>query len=135
MNKKRVLLAGLAAGVFWIVVDFGIHGVILSKTYEPLVASGVINGPPNWFLPAVVLANLWIGLTLAFLYAALRGPLGAGPATALKIGFCVFIFYIPVFVTQVSFYKLGALVNTWSLAGGVVQTLGASLIAGWLYKE
>ncbi len=135
MNRNRVIVAGLAAGVVWTAIDFAIHGGILAQTYEALVASGAINAPPGWFLPLVVLANLWVGFTLAFIYASVRSTLGPGPGTALRIGFCVFIFYIPVLITQVAFYKLGTTVHLWSVIGGLAQTLGATLVAGWLYKE
>jgi len=136
MNRNRVIISGLAAGVFWTVVDFAVHGGILAGSYLKLGQAGVINAEPAIpFLPLLVVANLIVGLVIAFLYAAARPRLGPGPKTALCIGLCVFLVLIPPTLSQMAWFKLTPDINTWTVIGGLIQTFGASLVAGWLYRE
>jgi hypothetical protein len=136
MNRNRMLLAGLAAGVFWIVVDFVGHGAILGPTYQELGQMGVINTDPAIpFLPLLVIANLLIGIGLAWTYASVRPRLGAGPKTALMIGLVVFLILIPPNLSQMAWSKVTDAVKWGSVLISLIQAFGASFIAGWLYKE
>ncbi|MBI3993179.1 MAG: hypothetical protein HY342_07880 [Candidatus Lambdaproteobacteria bacterium] len=136
MNRNRIILAGLAAGILWIVIDFVGHGTMLMNTYAKLGAEGIIHAEPQIpFLPLLLIANLAIGLALACLYAAVRPRLGPGPKTALLIGLAVFLVLIPPNLSQAAWSKMTIDVKSWSFVIAAVQAFGASLLAGWLYKE
>jgi len=136
MNRKRILLAGLAAGVLWIVVDVIGHGMILMGSYRVLGEQGVIHSDPGGlFLPLLLLADLAIGIALAWSYAAVCPRLGPGPRTALCIALVAFLILIPPNLSQAAWTRMSLDVKTGSFLIAFVQAFGASLLAGWLYKE
>jgi hypothetical protein len=136
MNRNRVILGGIAAAVLWIAVDFIGHGLILGESYRALGAQGVIHSEPQIpFLPLLMLANLAIGIGIAWLYAAVRPRLGAGPKTALLIGLVVYLVLIPPNLSQSAWTLMTADVKGLSYVIAAVQAFGASLLAGWLYQE
>ena len=57
MNRNRILIGGLAAGVFFVVCDFIGHGMILQGAYMALGQEGKIHVEPQIpFLPLLVLS-------------------------------------------------------------------------------
>jgi len=136
MNRNRILIAGLAAGVFWVLVDFVGHGVILRDAYMELGQQGVLNSEPAIpFLPLLIIANLIIGIASAWTYAAVRPRLGAGPKTALMVGLVIFIILIPPNLSQMAWSKFTPMIMWMSVLIAAIHAFGGSLIAGWLYKE
>ena len=109
------------------------------NTYRVVMAAsgaGFIHAEPAIpFLPLLTLANLAIGIALAWLYAAVRPRLGPGPMTALLIGLVVFLILIASNLSQTAWSKVPDLVKGVSFVIAAVQAFGASLVAGWLYKE
>ena len=136
MNRNRVLIAGLATGVFWVIVDFAGHGVILGNAYRELGQQGAINAEPAIpFLPLLVIANLVIGIAAAWTYAAVRPRLGAGPKTALMLGLVIFLILIPPNLSQMAWFKVTDAIKWGSVLIAAIHAFGGTLIAGWLYKE
>ena len=136
MNWRRILLAGVAAGIFFSAVDFIGYGLILGDAYMRLTESGVILAEPRFvFLPLAFLLAFAIGIGLSFTYAAMRTRLGAGPNTALALGLVAFLLLLPSELFHGAWTHMTPEVVWGSVAVQACRAFGSSLVAGWLYRE
>jgi len=140
LNRKRVYLGALAGGVVWSIWSLLINGLVLGARYEAAHAAGTLLRTPRytvggflgfWFLLLFVLSAI-----LSWLYAVARGPLGAGPKTALQLGIVIgFAAAVPLSWSLVNWVPVERFIPLWwmlDLWGGAVL---ASVVAGWLYKD
>jgi hypothetical protein len=85
INRTRVLLGGLVAGVIINIFEFVLNGVIITKDMEDaLRALGRQLG-----MGELAMFTVWafmVGVFAVWLYAAIRPRYGAGPKTALCAG-------------------------------------------------
>jgi len=137
LNTARVWIGGIAGGVVW-----SIWSLLMGMKTMPLLTAAQNAG---FFLkvPRYPLFSLqWIlllfvmSILVAYLYAASRNTLGAGPRTALKVGMVVgFCAGVPGNFAQAAWsplpreLPLGWMLDLW---GGAIL---AALVAGFLYKE
>lgn len=137
MNTKRVVIAGIGAGVVVFIVDCIANAVVLRDRYPILVKAGVFLEQPRLpFLPLWTLVMLGLGFGLAWLYASVRPRLGPGPKTAATLGFVVgLMIYLPSNLAQASWSAVGRFVPLIWLIFGMIGTIAGSLVAGALYKE
>ena len=86
INMKKVVIGGLIAGVVLNVIDLVLFGVVL-KT-QMAAAMQALGKPPitDAQMPWFVVLDFVAGVSLVWLYAAMRPRFGAGPATAAKAG-------------------------------------------------
>src|SRR5438270_12776029 len=135
INWERVFLGGLAGGIVVLVVDIFVNGVILGREWK--AAYEAMGHPPQ--ASGLIVLVLWaflIAISAAWLYAAARPRFGPGPATAVKTGIALWVFsYGLPTIGLLSFRIFPAHLQIGSAAGGVVEALLASLIAGWIYRE
>ncbi len=137
INRTRVVLGGLLAGVVMNVVEFVLHAVVLEEDWRVVM---VDLGQS----PELIAANEWVFVLLVFLagilavwlYAAIRPRYGAGPHTAVIAGVAVWMFayLIPAVQTvPMALYPPGVIFT----AAGVsfVEVPLATVIGAWLYKE
>jgi len=131
MNKARIVLGGLVAGVVVDAIETVVHR-FLFKSYaelgrEPMTMSGA--------------ARLWIiglifGILLAWLYAALRPRYGAGPKTAIVAG--LYLWIVAGLLVWIGFRPLlqwGMRLMVIGIVTNLVAYVVAALVAGYLYKE
>lgn len=137
MQPKRLLISGIAAAVVMWVVDFIANGIVLAERYKSLQEAGYFLSKPRLpFFPLWTLETLGLGIGLAWIYAAVRPRLGAGPKTALTVGVVLgLMMYVPGNLAQASWSAVGRFVPLVWLVFGVIGTTGAALVAGALYKE
>lgn len=137
MNKKRILLGGLVAGVAMNAVSAAINVGVLGDRYAWMQQRGYFVAEPRLpFLPLNVLLIFAIGVLLAWLYAAARPRLGAGPKTALCIGLAVaFIAAVPGNFAAASWSAVGRFMPLFWMVDQGAQCVLGTLIAGALYKE
>jgi hypothetical protein len=136
MNPARVVLGGLAAGLFLLASGIALgHGVLgpeyirafASHRAHPVSAATVIENT------AVRLAY---GFLVAFLYASLRPRFGAGPRTAVVTALFVWVAaFLPRYLELHEFgilegWRLGV-----SVPWGLAELILAALLAGWIYRE
>src|ERR1700756_2720951 len=90
INWSRVLVGGLVAGVVLNVVDYLVFGVWLMKDFaaamQALGKQGAMGGGMiGWF----VFLDFIYGITMVWLYAAIRPRFGAGAKTGVIAGLAV----------------------------------------------
>src|ERR1700674_2788856 len=89
INWTRVVLGGLLAGLVLNVVDWLVYGMWLGKDYaaamQALGKPGAMNNLIGWF----VFLDFVYGITLVWIYAAIRPRFGASAKTAIIAGFVV----------------------------------------------
>ncbi len=139
INRVRVFVGGLAGSVVWAIWDRVVrHFIVGLARYQAAQSSGFYLKTARypffreqWFFTTFVIA-----LILAYLYAAVRQKLGAGPGTALKVGLLVgYIAAFPLNFSEATWapmdrmIPLGSMLDLW---GGCIM---ATLAAAWLYKD
>ncbi len=136
INTNRVLLGGVVAGIVGIASSWVFHGVVLMGRYAIAQKAGLLFAKPQLgFMPVYMVALLGQGILLAFLYAAARPRLGAGPKTAVAVGLVTaFIGGLPAYA-QAAWSPVGRFVALMQLLDVVVACVGGALVAGALYKE
>jgi hypothetical protein len=136
INYRRVILGGLAAGLLLNVTESFLNLVVLAKANEaalralnlPPLGAGAIGFYVGW--------GFVQGLATAWLYAALRPRVGAGPRTAIAAGLVVWLlaYAAPQLGNAVSGLAPWPLTLTY-LAWVLVEAPVAALLAGWIYRE
>jgi hypothetical protein len=140
MNAKRVLIGALAGGLAWSVWSCIISMEILSPTYMSEENTGHLLTQPrygvplffiSWFLTIFLLSG-----AAAWLYAAVRGTLGAGPKTAFKVGALLgFAAGFPIDLIVTSWDPVVRTVPLWWMVDMWGGAIIATLVAGLLYKD
>jgi hypothetical protein len=139
MNRSRIWLSGLAGGVVWNLWSFFVNRYAIGDArYLAAQNAGLLLKTPRYpFFVGEWIALLFIlAIAVAHLYAWARPGLGAGPGTALKIGFLAGFFAgFPGNFAQATWsavhrsLPLGWMIDMW--LGAIL----AALVAGWLYKD
>ena len=134
MNRARVVIAGLAAGLVANILDFVVNGFLLA---EEMAANsqrlGLADGPETMYVWIAV--DFVYGLLIAFTYAAIRPRFGPGPKTAVIAGTVLFAAVTAVLAGFMSMGMFMQHVFIKSAALSYVTTIAASLTAGALYRE
>jgi hypothetical protein len=138
INLKRVVVAGLAAGVVFFLTDAVADELVVGN--EIRAGLRAIGKPEPQESAAMFAYLLWFcsifGIALVWLYAAIRPRFGPGPGTAIRAGLAAWFFFgvidalgwAPLGFVPVRVYLIGNV--AW-----VIQTLLAATVGGWLYRE
>jgi hypothetical protein len=98
INRQKVLVGGLAAGLVLNVIDFLAHGVVLAdrmradaNAFKPGLGDqlAVMGGGQ---IAMYVFFDFIVGLLLVWTYAAIRPRFGPGPRTAAYAALLFFVF-------------------------------------------
>lgn len=135
VNRDRVVLGGLLAGLVINVGKFILNHWVLKTQWEAAVRAAHLPPPGDdmgWF----VISGFLGGILAVWLYAAVRTRLGPGLKTAATVGASVWALTIfpammPPSVTGVLPNQVVRLANLWDL----VLILLATVIGAWVYKE
>ena len=87
INKTRMLLGGLVAGLVVNVCEGIAHGFVLAQRDAAMMTR--LNLPPEPTAGKLIALNVWgfaVGILAIVLYAAIRPRMGAGPSTAIFAG-------------------------------------------------
>ena len=141
INWGRVILGGLVGGILINIVEFILNAVFLAKDWEAAMAS--LGRPPIagsqiavFFVWSFILWGFLIGTFAVWLYAAIRPRYGAGPKTALFVGWAVWILgYLMTSVTPFLLRLYPRRMLAIALAVGLAEVLIATLVGAWLYRE
>ncbi|MBI2967271.1 MAG: hypothetical protein HYY40_05595 [Bacteroidetes bacterium] len=135
LNYTRIILGGLAGGVIMLVIGMVIHGFILEKHYAFQMGKGCLLDEPRFGGVIHHIVVLLSGIVLAGLYAMSRKQCGAGPKTALCVGFLVGCMSLPGMAAMLSFYDQGFRIPIMTGVDSMLECMAGTLVAGWLYKE
>lgn len=137
INKGRMLLGGLLAGVVVNLSEWFWNGVVFAKEVQDAMAS--LNRPQAMAGSAVVVYVLWgflVGILAVWVYAAVRPRFGAGPKTALRTGVMVWLLvYVQASVGMAPLSLFPARLMLIGLPVTLVEIVVATLLGAWLYKE
>jgi len=134
MSWTRVLTAGVVGGIVVNLVDFVMHGVIMSSTYMKYPVFSQEEDPANigWFFVIAVC----IGIFAALLFAKTRGSWAAGIKGGVTYGFFLGLifffqpFYNPLVLEGFPYYL------SWCWGGiGMIDALVLGAVLGALYKQ
>jgi len=90
INLKGVIIGGLVAGLILNVVDYIFWGVLFAKDFQ--AALEAIGRPPaDSLIPLFVVLDFVYGITLVYLYAAIRPRFDPGPRTAVYAGLIMWV--------------------------------------------
>jgi len=125
--------------VVWLIWSFLVGQLIIGNArYLAAQNAGLFLKESRYpfFLGHWIVILFILAIIVAHLYAWARQTLGAGPGTALKIGFLVgFAAGFPGNFAQAAWspvervFPLGWMLDLW------VGAILATLVAGWLYKD
>jgi len=138
INRKRVFVGGLAGGLVWFLWSSLVNAVILGTHYQDLAGSGLLLEEQRYsfFVGAWALTLMVLSLIMAWMYAAARAALGAGPGTALKLGLVFgFVAGFPNNLAQATFSALPRVMPLWWMLDLWVGSVLAALVAASLYRD
>ncbi len=135
INKGRVLLGGLLAGLVITIIEFVVHGAILGDQWREALADLNLQPWSGGEIVVWAVKLFLVGIFIVWLYAAIRPRCGAGPKTAICAGLAVW------FVGALLGWG-GAVYTIFpcDLVGAtvglcLVEAVLAALLGGWVYKE
>ncbi len=137
INRGRLLLGGIVAGVIIDVVEFVLHGVVLASEWrEAMAALGRPMQETVGDMIFYVLLGLVYGVLAIWLYASIRPRYGPGPMTALFAGFVLWSpgYLLPT-VSWAHMDLFPERLLTIAVLVGLVEVLAATLAGAWIYRE
>lgn len=136
IDKGRVILGGLVAGLVLNIGEYVLNGVILMEEWEAAMADLGLEPMGGSDIMVIVVMTFLLGIFLVWLYAAIRPRFGPGPKAAVVAGFAGWI--------PVSFFPFiwSSLIDLWPSNLMLISTVWAlfelpigTMAGGWLYKE
>ena len=92
MNAKKFWISGLIGGVVSFFVGFAIYGVLLANVMNNSsgTATNVMRGPTEMIYWSIMLGSLFMGLTLAYIFAKANiNTVGGGMVVGAIAGFLI----------------------------------------------
>jgi hypothetical protein len=137
INMGRVILGGIVAGIVSDILGFLVDGVLLAPRWaDGMTALGHSAFTSNQFI-GFNLLGIVAGIVMIWIYAAMRPGLGAGPATAIKVGLAVWV--LGTLLPNLGFMWIPHLfpnhLTAYTTAGGLVEVIAGALAGAFLYKE
>lgn len=138
VNTRRVVLGTLLGGLVWGIWSTLVNAVILGSKYEAAMKAGQFLKQPRypffmgyWYITLFLLTYI-----LIWVYVSVRGTLGPGPYTALRVGFLVgFVAGFPISLSLATWAPFDRVFPLWWMMDLWVGAILASLVSGWLYRD
>jgi hypothetical protein len=139
MNRQKVFVGGLVAGIILIVLDYVSGAFIIGPwaTSHPDAVNAAITATMGSKRAMVggIGTDLVLGWSIAWCYAAIRARYGAGAKTAMCAGFFVWL----IFALAMGSYYLYRLCSLqfmcMAAVSALVEYLIAAYVAGMMYAE
>ena len=140
INTSKVVVAGIAAGIVMVVLDFVIQMMLGARmtadlnTFQPGLGDSMSTMEGSIMIGYIVM-DLVIGMLLAYTYAAIRPRFGPGPKTAI---IAAMMFWVFGTIVSSNYLVMGMMSRSLWLTFGLIYLVCliiASLVAGALYKE
>jgi hypothetical protein len=138
IGLRRVALGTLAGGVVWGIWSTIVNMVILKSRYEFAQVHQSLLPQPRyplfvvyWFVTLFLLTYI-----LTWVYVSVRGTLGPGPITALRVGLLIgFAMGFPLSLSMAAWAPFSRAITLWWMLDLWVGSILATLVSAWLYKE
>ncbi|MGD1154336.1 MAG: hypothetical protein ABSA41_00745 [Terriglobia bacterium] len=138
VSSRRIALGTLVGGAVWGIWSTVVNMVILAPKYAFAQKTGLVLAQPRyplfvvyWFITLFVLTYI-----LTWVYVSVRSTLGAGPVTALRVGFLVgFVSGFPISLSLATWAPFSRAIPLWWMLDLWVGSMLATLVSAWLYKE
>ncbi len=141
VNRQKLLVGGLAAGVVLNIIDFLTNVVLLSarmqadaNAFKPGLGDQM-SAMTGGQIAVYVFFDFIIGFLLVWTYAAIRPRFGPGPRTAAYVGLLFFVFGM---ILTYGYKSMGVMSSGlwWTYTGiWLVNLLLASVVGAMLYSE
>ncbi len=135
INLKGVIVGGLVAGLILNVVHYVLWGVLFAKDLAGALQV-IGKTPAHSPVPLFIVLDFLYGVTLVYLYAAIRPRYGPGPKTAICAGLIMWV--IAVLLRELGEAPFG-IVPLWLYLVGTVVGLVlmpiAALAGARFYSE
>ena len=137
MNRNRVILGGLLAGVIINASEFLINGLILRQDWADVMTKlGKSAEPSGTMLATFNIIGFLTGILIVWLYAAIRSRFGAGPKAALLVALTIWLVgYVFPAVGQAGLGILPAQLMATGTGLGLIEVILAALAGASIYKE
>lgn len=136
INKGRVLLGGLLAGLVINIIQLPVHQTILGDQWARAMADLNKPLPTGSAVVGMIVMMFLVGIFIVWLYAAIRPRYGAGPKTAVCAGLAVwFILWLIGFGGLIFMDLLPCNLVGTGVGLGLGEAVLAALAGGWVYKE
>jgi hypothetical protein len=139
INTGRVVVGGLVAGVIIFLAEGITNGAILGqqwKEWGQRMGSALSAPAPGTAMGFWALISFVLGIIGVWIYAAVRPRFGAGPATAIKVGFLVWmIYWVLVALEQTALGTVPPHLLVVGSIGGLIGVICGLLAGAALYKE
>lgn len=139
MNRQKIVVAGLVAGLVLNALDFVTYSYIvgakLASSMDAVNPSLSAAMSTSRAMVTSIVIDFLMGIVLVWLYAALRPRYGPGPRNALLSAF--FVWLVSAFAFSM-FHTMGMMsLHLWLLMACIaLVNLGlAALVGGRLYSE
>jgi len=133
MNRKKYILAAIAAAFAAYAVDFLTHGLILADAYAEFASK---FAPMEKMMKWIWLNPIaYFGTAFLFGYFYLRGYEGEGIAGGVKFGFMMgLLLEVPRFCFMTMYYDIPMIFDGASLIAGLVKFILLGVIFAAIYK-
>jgi hypothetical protein len=137
INLGRVILGGIIAGIVADFLGYLVDGVLLASRWnEGMRRLGQSDTSTNQII-LYNLIGLVCGISLIWIYAAIRPRFGAGVKTAIYAGLAFWV--VGVLIPNLSFMYVSGLFGrrlmAYTTLGGLVEIVVAAIAGAALYAE
>jgi len=132
VNIKRVVLAGLLAGVV-----YNVGGITIATILDLEAAFTRFGWGPTAAAAFIHLGiRFGLGIVSVYLYAAIRPRFGPGPTTALRAAGLIWLTaYVPGTLVLMELGLFTGSATAIELAWGLVEAGLATTLGAWAYRE
>jgi hypothetical protein len=135
-NVPRLLVGGVVSGATLWLLESAASAMYLNKMQSALLQHQIELEPSLWLAVMSVTIALLTGLTMVFLYAAVRPRFGPGARTATIVAITLWLGgYVP---SLISYEMIGlyprTLLYQWGLVG-LLEMIGAAIVGAWIYSD
>jgi hypothetical protein len=136
INLNRLLLGGVVVGVLLWFLEAAASMIYLDEMRMALQAHSLVLQMKSSTWLASLAGFLLFGLTLIFIYVAMRPRFGPGPKTAIIAAVALWLGgYVTSLIgyDQIALYPR-SLLYLWGIVG-LVQMIIGSIVGAWIYRE
>ena len=131
MNTKRYFLAVLATFVAIFVVDFIIHGILLTDMY--MKTAQLWRSQEEYLMPYMLISHLTF--TAVFVFIFTRNYEGKGIGEGLRFGFYIGLLFATMNIGMYSYMPIPfSLIAAWIVAS-IAKGLIAGAVTSLVYKK